>query len=92
MNAKADFLNEESLLKLLQVGDKQAYVWVVKRYGGNAAIAAYGWCKDVELATKLVRAMFIKLQDQRYKNAVLPLGKYLVDEVKAECTLLLGLL
>jgi len=90
MNTRLDLSNEESLLKLLQAGDRQAFVFFIKRYGGNAAIAAYGWCEDVELAAKLIRSLFIRLQEQRYKNAVLPLGKYLIKEVKAECTLLFG--
>ena len=78
------------MLRLLQTGDTRAYMWVVKHYGGNVAIAAYGWCEDVELATRLVESLFIKLQGQCYKNAFLPLEKYLIAEVKAECTLLFG--
>ena len=53
-------------------------------------IAAFGWTEDTELTAKLLNSLFIRLYEERYKNAVSPLEKYLIFEVKQECRMLYG--
>jgi len=91
MAIKLGFFTEQSLLSGLQAGNPEAYRRAIERYSGNMAISAYGWVHDSELASRVAGLVFIRLQAQRYVNATVPLEKYLIDEVKADCILLLGL-
>ncbi len=90
MLTRTKFENEDALLLNLQAGDDEAFKCVIRRYCDNLLIAAYGWTEDTELAEKLVGTLFIRLQRDLYKDAILPLDKYLSREVKLECTRIYG--
>lgn len=85
-----EFSNPQKFLDHLQAGNTEAFKHAIKRHGANITIAAFGWTENVDLAIKLATTLFLRLQAEQYKNATLPLSKYLIAEVKVECERLFG--
>jgi hypothetical protein len=90
MSQKSDLYQEDALLHQLQEGNPAAFNKVIYHYGSNMSIAAYAFLKDVDFANRIIRDLFLRLQTEHYKYAVVPLRSYLFAEVQAACEAFIG--